>query len=195
MPRIDPDKVKLLHGPYRTPRLRRGDRTSCLYRDKGVIITGLSAGRIPWPLCKPAGRGHPGLLVEEELARAIRCESVLALRHWWGASPRVVWCWRQALGVPRFNEGSLRLMRLVGQAGADALRGKPLPPDQVERRRRVAIELNLGRNLQPCPCPNGSRPWTDDELALLGTMPDHALALRLSRSVVSFRQACMNPRG
>jgi hypothetical protein len=84
MRRTDPEKVKLLHGPYRTPRLRRGDRTSCLYRDKDVTITGLSAGHIPWPLCKPAGRAYPGLLVEEELARAIRCESVLALRYWWG---------------------------------------------------------------------------------------------------------------
>jgi hypothetical protein len=78
-------------------------------------------------------------------------------------------------------------MRLTGQAGADALRGKPLPPDQVERRRRSAIELNLGRNIQPCPCPNGSRPWTDGELALLGTMTDHALALQLSRSVNAVR--------
>src|SRR5262249_14996566 len=25
MPRIDPDKVQLLHGPYRCPRRRRGD--------------------------------------------------------------------------------------------------------------------------------------------------------------------------
>jgi hypothetical protein len=195
MPRIDPDKVKLLHRPYCCPRLRRGDRAHCLYRDKDVIVTGLSAGRIPWPLCKPIGRGYPGLLVEEELARAIRCESSLAVQHWGGASPRVVWCWRQALGVPRFNEGSLRLMRLVGQAGADALRGVPLPPEAVERRRRTAVELNLAQYLRPCPCPNGSRPWADDELALLGTMTDHALALRLSRSVVSFRQACMNPRG
>jgi hypothetical protein len=31
MPSTDPDKVRLLHGPYETPRLRRGDRTHCLY--------------------------------------------------------------------------------------------------------------------------------------------------------------------
>ena len=101
MPRIDPDKVKLLHGPYQTPRLRRGDRAQCLYRDKDVSVTGMSSGRIPWPLCKPIGPGHPGLLVEEELARAVRCESVLAVRYWWGASPPAVWRWRKALGVPR----------------------------------------------------------------------------------------------
>ena len=85
MPRTDPDKVKLLHGPYRCPRLRRGDRATCLYCGKLVIVTGMSSARIPWPLCLPAGgRGQPGLLVEEELARAVRCESVRAVRHWWG---------------------------------------------------------------------------------------------------------------
>jgi hypothetical protein len=187
MPRTDPDKVKLLHGPYQIPRLRRGDRTHCLYRDKLVIVTSLSAGRIPWPLCKPIGPGQPGLLVEEELARAIRCESVLAVRYWWGACPRVVWRWRKALGVGRFTEGSLRLCRMAGEAAAEVLRGGPLPPEAVERRRRTAIEMNLGQYLQHCPCPNGSRPWTDYELALLGTMTDHALASRLSRSVNAVR--------
>jgi hypothetical protein len=121
MPRTDPDKVKLLHGPYRTRRLRRGDRAQCLYRDKLVIVTGLSAGRIPWPLCKPPGRAHPGLLVEDELARAIRCESVLALRYWWGVSPSVGHKWRRPLGVGRHNEGSLRLYRMGGAAAAAAL--------------------------------------------------------------------------
>ena len=56
MPRTDPDKVKLLLGPYRCPRLHRGDRAQCLYRDKDVIVTGLSAGRIPWPLWKSPAR-------------------------------------------------------------------------------------------------------------------------------------------
>jgi hypothetical protein len=85
MRRTDPDMVRLLDGPYRTPRLRRGDRAQCLYRDKDVIVTGLSAGHIPWPMCKPIGRARPGLLVEEEVARALRCESSLAVQHWWGA--------------------------------------------------------------------------------------------------------------
>jgi hypothetical protein len=145
MPHTDPDKVRFLHGPYRTPKLRRGDRAQCHYRDKDVIVTGISSARIPWPLCKPVGRGLPGLLVEEELARAIRCESSLALQHWWGASPRVVWCWRKALGVGRFTEGSLRLMRLVGQAGADALRGQPLPPVGGQARPQGERLAEAGR--------------------------------------------------
>src|SRR5262249_25582450 len=90
-------------------------------------------------------------------------------------------------GVPRHNEGSLRLYGMSGEAAAAVLRGVPLPPEQVERRRRTAVEMDLGQYLQPCPCPGGSRPCTDDELALLGTMTDHALAARRSRPVSAVR--------
>ena len=51
----------------------------------------------------------------------------------------------------------------------------------------MARELNLVRNLQSCPCLNGSRLWSDDELALLGTMTDNELAHRTGRSVNGVR--------
>jgi hypothetical protein len=35
----DADRVKLLHGPDRPPRLRKGDRAFCLYRDADVVVT------------------------------------------------------------------------------------------------------------------------------------------------------------
>ena len=158
MPRIDPEKVMLLHGPYEAPPLRKGDRVTCLCKDREVIITGLSAGRIAWPMCRPLGKGRPSLLVEEELARAVRVELSLAIQHWWGASQRVVWCLRKALGVPRYNEGSARLQRMNAEAGGDALRGVPLPPEAVERRRQTALELNLAQYMLPCSRPGGSRP-------------------------------------
>jgi hypothetical protein len=44
-----PDKFRLLHGPYEPPPLRKGDRTTCLYRDADAVITGWSGGRISWP--------------------------------------------------------------------------------------------------------------------------------------------------
>jgi hypothetical protein len=75
MPRIDREKVKLLHGPYKAPPLRKGDRATCLYRDKNVVITRWSDARISWPLCRPLGKGQPSLLLDKELARAVRCES------------------------------------------------------------------------------------------------------------------------
>jgi hypothetical protein len=56
--------------------------------------------------------------------------------HWWGASQRVVWCWRTALGVGCLNVGSKRLLQLNAEAGADAARGV-LRPDVAERGMRT----------------------------------------------------------
>src|SRR5262249_20870026 len=119
------------------------------------------------------------LLVDEELARAVRCESVLAIRYWWGASANAVWNWRQALGVGKFNEGSTRLRELLNRKLSDKKRGKKLPPEKVERRRRTSLEVGL----RPVSLRHGgSWPWTKDELALLGTAPDAEVATRIGRT-------------
>jgi hypothetical protein len=69
------DSHQLHHSPYTPPALRGGDRATCLYRDDDVVITSWSDGRISWPRCRRIGaRGGSGLLVDEELARAIRLE-------------------------------------------------------------------------------------------------------------------------
>ena len=80
----DRDRVRLLFGPYRPPALRRGDRASYLLHDCDVVITGWSAGRIPWPRCRALGTrgGGSGLLLDEELAPAVRHESATAIMHW-----------------------------------------------------------------------------------------------------------------
>jgi len=178
----DRERVKLLFGPYRPPRLRRGDRATCLFKDCDVVVTGWTDARISWPRCLPQGtKGHPSLLVDEELARAIRHESAAAIRFWWGVSVGVVWSWRKALGTDRKNcEGTRRRMRAASELGAAQVRGKPLPPEQVERRRRTAVELDLGRFLRPgC----NYRPWwTGHEVALLGKLPDEEVAARIGRT-------------
>jgi len=43
------ERVKLLFGPYRPPRLRRGDRATCLYKSCGVVVKGWTDARISWP--------------------------------------------------------------------------------------------------------------------------------------------------
>jgi hypothetical protein len=132
------DRTKLLFGAYQAPRLRKGDRATCLYKDCDVVVTGWTDARISWPRCLPVGtKGHPSLLVDEELARAVRHESAAALRHWWGVSVGVAWRWRKALGVGRTNcPGSQRLVRAASERGAARTRGVKPPPEQVERRRR-----------------------------------------------------------
>jgi hypothetical protein len=170
-------------GPYKPPRLRKGDRATCLFiKDTDVVVTGWADARISWPRCRPLDvpRSHPSLLVDEELARAVRHESAAALHFWWGVSTLVVWKWRRALGVDRLNcPGSQRLIRDASEQGAAQVRGKPLPPEQVERRRRTAVELGLGRFLRPgC---NYKPWWTPDavrqkreKLGLQPAGPAHA---------------------
>jgi hypothetical protein len=74
-------RYQLLHGPYRPPALHVGDRAVCLYRDCDVVITSWSDARISWPRYRGLGTqgGGNGLLVDEELPRAVRLESSLAL--------------------------------------------------------------------------------------------------------------------
>jgi hypothetical protein len=174
------DPCQLLHGPYTPPALKRGDRAVCLYRDADVIVTSWSDGRIPWPRRRrPDTRGGgSGLLVDEELARAIRQESSLAIQHWWGVTEHAVWRRRHVFGVERFNEGSAQLRTALNvELGASQL-GKKLPSDQVERRRRTALELGL----RPLPQRPGGRLWTRQELKLLGKIPDAELAARIGRT-------------
>src|SRR5262249_31675142 len=54
--------------------------------------------------------GGSGLLVTEELVRAVRSESAVAIKCWFGVSTNAVWNWRRAFGVTQWGtEGSRRL--------------------------------------------------------------------------------------
>jgi len=182
--------TRLLAGPYHPPALFRGDRAFCLFRDTYVVITSWTDARIPWARCRAldqhGGQGS-GLLVDEELARAVRTESARAVKHWWGASQSAVKNWRRALGVDRKNNpGTVRLMTAASEKGAKKTRGRRLPPKAVEQRRERAIRLNLAKNFVPNPC-GGGRPWTAKELALLGTADDEVIAARIDRTPEAVR--------
>jgi hypothetical protein len=120
-PRSKPPR--LLAGPYPPPH--PGDRATCLYRDADVVVTSWTSAPIPWPRCCRSGThgGGSGLLVTEELVRAIRTESAAALKHWWGVSARTVWAWRVAFGVRQWGtKGSMLLHQEISQRGGAALR-------------------------------------------------------------------------
>src|SRR6187200_863296 len=129
------DKTKLLFGPYAAPSLHVGDTATCLLRGGDVVITRWTAARIPWPRCRAIGnRGGSGLLLDEELARAARHESAAAIQHGWGVTEGVVWRWKKALGVGRYDpEGSQRLHQQASQAGAEAMKDREYT--EAERRR------------------------------------------------------------
>jgi hypothetical protein len=149
------DPYQLLHGPYTPPDLRRGDKATCLYRDGDVVLTGCSDGRIPWPRCRREGThgGGSGLLVDEELVRAVRLESSLAIQHWWGVNVTVVCRWRNALGVERFNEGSTKLRKGLNAVLNEEKKGKPLSPELVEKIRAKALALGRGVTARPLDAP------------------------------------------
>src|SRR5262249_42877921 len=109
----DEDHIKLLYGPYTPPALKVGDRVMCLYRDTEVVIYDWSMAPIPWPLCYHFGTRAfgKGLLVDEELARAVRLEAALAVGHWRGVSRATVMKWRRVVGAGRKNNpGTQRLI-------------------------------------------------------------------------------------
>src|SRR5580692_10451933 len=122
-----PAITDLIAGPYLPPQLKKGDRAFCHYRDCDVIITGWSNARIPWPRCRAIGAGSgPGLLIDEELERAIRTESAIALKHWFGVSTKAVWNWRRSFGIGQWGtQGSRRLHKRTVQIVIKTLKGVP----------------------------------------------------------------------
>jgi hypothetical protein len=103
------------------------------------MITSWTDALISWPRCKRAGsgKGRPTSLVTEELARAIRTESALAVGYWWGASKNLVRNWRAALHVTNeSNVGSRRVIRAAAQKGGDA------PPIHIPPRITAARTIS-----------------------------------------------------
>jgi hypothetical protein len=120
------------------------------------------------------------LLVDDELARAIRSESAAALCCWWGVSAGVVWRWRKALSIGRAGTpGSARLIRAAADKGALAMKERDWSDQEREQRRQRAAVLNEAGVLH-----GGYRGpwWTTEQLALLGTASDAEVAARIDKS-------------
>jgi hypothetical protein len=185
-----PDQCRLLFGPYPPPRVRKGNRTYCEFRGTQVIVTNWSEARLSWPRCqKPRQRGGSGLLVNDELRRAIESESSAALVYWFGIRQETVWRWRKAFGVGKWDTpGSQRLHGVLSRAGANGMKVKGWTAVERRRRSRTAKRLKLVRFMQPCSKPNGSRPWTRAELRMLGPQPDTEIAKCTGRTVNAVRQ-------
>ena len=165
-------RFKLLFGPYRSPPLKPGDRTHSNLLVSLVFITSLSSASIPWPRCRSlkSTGGGSGLLVDEELARAVRHESAAAVMHWWGASVGAVCRWRNALGVNRTdNEGTARLMHAAAEKGAEAVKERLWTEEERECCRQVNAEKGLAANLVT----GYHGPlWRPEDIALLVRLPN-----------------------
>ena len=183
----DRERVKLLFGPYRAPPLRRGDRAFCRVRDCEVAITGWSKAPMSWPRGYARSErpgGGTALLVDDELARAVRRESAAAVCHWWGGHTTIA-RWRRALGAPRTsNQGSQRLIRSAATTALEAALASGITDDERRRRRAQAIEMRLWQLNSGV---TRGRPWTPKEVALLGKLPDPKVARRTGHPLHSVR--------
>jgi hypothetical protein len=189
------ERVRLLFGPYTAPHLKKGDRAVCLLRGCSVV-TNWTDGRISWPRCRALGAhgGGSGLLLDEELARAVRHEAAAAVMHWWGVGVSAVWSWRKALGVGRTdNPGTARLNRAASEAGAAAVLAREWSEQERERRRQLAFEQGSAARLVPG---HHGPWWSDADVALLGELPDDEVARRTGRTAGAVRQkreSCASP--
>lgn len=173
-----------LIGTYPVPRVRKGRRVTCLFRDGDAVITGVQDAPIPWPRCRMVGsRGGSGLWVNETLVRAIQTESSLALQHWFGVTRGTVWRWRTAFGVGQWGTpGSRGLHAKTCAKGGAGMRAKEFT--EAEHDARSARAKASGQRPPPRP------PWTPAMDAVLGAVGDADAARRLgtTRSAARSRQ-------
>lgn len=175
-----------LLGTYPPPQVRKGERVACLYRDADCVVTGWHGGPIPWPRVRAVGsRGGSGLWVDEALARAVRTESAAAIMYWFGVGPKAAWSWRRVLvGGPKFGTpGSRAAHSRACAAGAAALRAKEWSEAEADARAERSKRLGI----RPPDRWAGRGGWTAREVALLGALPDAAVAARVGRSAEAVR--------
>jgi hypothetical protein len=157
----------------------------CVIRGE-LRVCGMSDGPIPWPIAKQERFGKSMLVVCGDLVEAIRREAGTAVMFHWGVGRSTVTSWRRALGIPATTEGT-------SEAKARPKRGQARPAHVVEAMaeahrgihhtaatRATMREARRGEN--------AARPvWDLEDLALLGTMPDEQVALRIDRTLSAVR--------
>jgi hypothetical protein len=177
---------QLFFGKYRCPRVRVGQKIDCEFRGREVVVGGLSDAPIMWPYVRQGGTRS--LIVFGPLIKAIERESASAVAHNWGVTGSLVSQWRRALGVPRDTPGTKRL---------DARRiGKLTELSKSPEMRRYKSDLGKLRRKRGDWRSESERPYTREEVALLGTGSDASVARALGRSkssVHSKRQALKIP--
>lgn len=165
---------------YPPPRVQRGDWLDDVLLGR-VQVGGYHDGPIPWPYRRRTG-AH-SLILTETLARMVRTEAARDVQEALGVSEGVVWRWRRALGVTaRNNPGTQRLYR--------ELLPHKLPPDVGARGREAAAQPEARERMRQTIRSGGRKPgyairWTPEMDALLGTLPDRAVAEQLGVSPLS----------
>lgn len=136
LPTLSPPE--LMGGPYKTPACREGGWV--MDEVHGLVqVNGFSEGRLSWPTRKRPLGGPRALALTEELVRAIRLESAVAVSYWWGISTNTVRKFRRLLHVPRNTPGTIARHGVVAE---------PPPPEAgAKGRKKVATELAIRQRI------------------------------------------------
>jgi hypothetical protein len=142
-----------LFGPYSPhANCRPGDSVQDQIRG-WVTVGGLEDTPVPWPYAKGRGRHSP--ILTGDLVRAVQREAGVVVSHLFGVGRKVVWQWRQALGLPRSNAGTHEVIgaskRGMARPLTAAQRKKlsTLNSPSAARRHWTAAEDELLRILHP----------------------------------------------
>jgi hypothetical protein len=167
--RADLPVLRFVEGPYRSPRVAVGDTVECA-RFGPMVVRRWSDGPIPWPMGRAPRAGSSSLILFADLERAVRHEPNIAVVLAWGVTISTVSKWRAALGVPTWSEGS-------------KARAKQLAPitltEQVRAQGRAALSPEVMERVVATRRARGNyveKPWSEAEVALLGTVLDSELA-------------------
>ena len=203
---MDKELVKLVYGPYRTPRTRAGRYLFCEWRGK-VKVGEFSDAPIPWPMKEK----YRSLILCGDLVKALQRESATAVAYHWGVCVQTVSKWREVLGIERWTLGTARLCiytltqsftRERRLAISRQRKGKAIPMSAAAkrrfrqrlrdgwtpgRRRRMAARMKeIMRRIKEGPGGRLGKPleneWKAHEDRLLGTKPDGEVARELGRS-------------
>ncbi len=168
----------LIAGPYRRPRVRLGDVLYC-ERFGEVVVTGFTE-RLRWPCTRRFGQATP--ILTDELLRAIRTESLIALCAWWEVSTTLAWKWRRLLGVGRSNPGTARIHRMQTFTDRERARGRATRRTPASREKSRRVQAAAWEHARQS---GQRRAWTAREIAALGTDTDAKIARRLGRTTVA----------
>ena len=134
----NPPPPKLLGEPYAPPPCREG--AWVMDELHGLVhVNGFSDGRLSWPTRKRPRGGARALMLTEDLVRAIRLESAVAVAYWWGISTKTVRMFRRLLDVPRNTPGTIARHGAVAEPPPNeaAARGREKVNNDPEIRRRI----------------------------------------------------------
>jgi hypothetical protein len=207
----DAQRFQLIGGPYCMPHCRIGQRLRCRLRGP-VEVAGISDTPIPWPQARrdrpsPIVCGDLVKALRRESATAIchwwgvtgqtvtKWRKLLGIRPGTPGTRRLRRAWAPEALTDDVRARAMETLRSPEYGAKVSARQKGKPPPQevldkahaANRRRKVSAEtrakMSRSQRARGTYPPAAGRPFTPDEDAVLGTVPDHEAAAQQGRTV------------